>query len=78
MGCHSLFQRIFLNQGSYLGLLHCKQALYHLSHQEALYGVCTMSDAFIGVILHYACAYAYMLLLLLLSRFSHVQLCVTP
>ena len=30
--CHSLFQRIFLIQESNLGLLHCRQILYYLSH----------------------------------------------
>ena len=30
--CHSLLQEIFLTQGSNLGLLHCRQILYHLSH----------------------------------------------
>ena len=33
MGCHCLLQGIFLTQGSNLGLLHCRQILYHLSHQ---------------------------------------------
>ena len=33
MGCHFLLQAIFLTQGSNLGLLHCKQILYCLSHQ---------------------------------------------
>ena len=33
MGCHSLLQGIFPTQGSNQGLLHCKQILYHLSHQ---------------------------------------------
>ena len=33
MGCHSLFQRVFPTQGSDLGLLHCRQILYCLSHQ---------------------------------------------
>ena len=33
MGCHCLLQRIFLTQGSNLGLPHCRQTLYHLSHQ---------------------------------------------
>ena len=33
MGCHSLLQRTFLAQGWNLGLLHCRQILYHLSHQ---------------------------------------------
>ena len=32
--CHSLLQRIFPTQGSNLGLLHCQQTLYHLSHQR--------------------------------------------
>ena len=32
VGCHSLLQGIFLTQGSNLGLLHCRQILYHLSH----------------------------------------------
>ena len=35
VGCHSLLQWIFLTQGSNLGLLHCKQILYHLSHQRS-------------------------------------------
>ena len=33
MGCHFLLQGIFLTQGSNPGLLHCRQMLYHLSHQ---------------------------------------------
>ena len=33
--CHFLLQGIFLTQGSNLGLLHCRQILYHLSHREA-------------------------------------------
>ena len=33
VGSHSLFQGIFLNQGSNPDLLHCKQTHYHLSHQ---------------------------------------------
>ena len=33
VGCHFLLQRIFSTQGSNLGLPHCRQALYHLSHQ---------------------------------------------
>ena len=35
MGCHFLLQGIFLSQGSNPGLLHCRQILYWLSHQEA-------------------------------------------
>ena len=33
MGCHSLLQGIFPIQGLNMGLLHCRQILYHLSHQ---------------------------------------------
>ena len=32
LGSHSLLQGIFPTQGSNLGLLHCRQILYHLSH----------------------------------------------
>ena len=32
--CHSLLQGIFLTQGLNLGLLHCRQIPYLLSHQE--------------------------------------------
>ena len=37
VGCHALFQGIFPTQGSNLGLLHCRQILYRLSHQGSLY-----------------------------------------
>ena len=33
VGCHALFQGLFLTQGSNPGLLHCKRILYHISHQ---------------------------------------------
>jgi len=33
VGCHSLLQGIFPTRGSNLGLLHCRQILYQLSHQ---------------------------------------------
>ena len=33
VGCHFLLPRIFLTQGSNLGLPHCRQTLYRLSHQ---------------------------------------------
>ena len=36
VGCHFLLQGIFPTQGSNLGLLHCRQMLYHLSHQGSL------------------------------------------
>ena len=34
VGCHFLLQGIFLTQGSNLGLPHCRQMLYRLSHRE--------------------------------------------
>ena len=33
VGCHFLLQGSFPTQGGKLGLLHCRQILYHLSHQ---------------------------------------------
>ena len=33
VGCHALLQGIFPIQGSNPGFLHCRQILYHLSHQ---------------------------------------------
>ena len=33
VGCHSLLQGIFPTQGPNPSLLHCRQILYHLSHQ---------------------------------------------
>ena len=35
VGCHFLLQGIFPIQGLNLGLLHCRQMLYHLSHQRS-------------------------------------------
>ena len=37
VGCYFLLQRIFPTQRSNLGLPHCWQMLYHLSHQGRLY-----------------------------------------
>ena len=39
VGFHAFLQGIFSTQGSNPGLPHCKQILYCLSHQEALYQV---------------------------------------
>ena len=36
VGYHFLLQRIFPTQGSNPGLPHCRQTLYHLSHQGLL------------------------------------------
>ena len=33
VGCHSLLQGILLTQGLNTSVLHCRQILYHLSHQ---------------------------------------------
>ena len=46
MGCHSLLQRIFPTQGSNLGLAHCRQILYHLSHQGSPQSVLVLSFRF--------------------------------
>ena len=35
VGCHSLLQGIFATQGSNLGLLHCREILYHWATWEA-------------------------------------------
>ena len=37
VGCHLLLQGILPTQGSHPGFLHCRQSLYHLSHQGSLY-----------------------------------------
>ena len=34
VGCHCLLQKIFPNQGSIPGFPHCRQMLYHLSHEK--------------------------------------------
>ena len=39
VGCHSLLQGVFLIQGLNLGLLHCRQFLYRLSHQGSLFSI---------------------------------------
>ena len=35
VGCYALLQGIFPTQGLNPGLLHCRQVLYHLSHQRS-------------------------------------------
>ena len=54
MGCHSLLQGIFLTQGLNLGLLLCRQILYHLSHQQSPVCVCVFlsSWAFLSILSH--------------------------
>ena len=40
MGSHSFLQGIFLTQELNQGLLHCRQILYHLSHQRSPHLYC--------------------------------------
>ena len=35
VSCHFLLRGIFLTQGLNLGLLHCRQTLYHLNYQRS-------------------------------------------
>ena len=44
---HSLLQGIFLTQGLNLGLLHCRQILYHLSHRGS--PRCLIRDIFLVI-----------------------------
>ena len=62
VGCHALLQGIFLTQGLNLRLL------YFPALAGRFFITSTTWEALI----------LYMLLLLLLSHFSHVQLCATP
>ena len=50
VGCYSLLQGIFLTQGSSLCLLHCRQILYHLSHQGS-HTIVTYVHIFLGTII---------------------------
>ena len=59
VGCHSLLQGIFPTQGSNLGLPHCKQILYHPSHQG--------SPSYLGCI--YNSCYIFLVSLSLLMSF---------
>ena len=43
MDCHFLLQGIFPTQELNLGLLHCRQTLYRLSHQGFSIGICLCS-----------------------------------
>ena len=50
VGCHFLLQRIFPTQGSNLGLQHCRQMLYLLSHQLLKDTIMFSSDQFSSVV----------------------------
>ena len=45
MGCHALLQGIFPTEGLNLGLPHCRQILYQLSHQ----GICALGGGCVYV-----------------------------
>ena len=45
VGCHFLLQGIFPTQGLNPGLSHCRQTLYHLSHQGSPKMSCCCQDA---------------------------------
>ena len=45
VGCHFLLQGIFPTQGLNPGLSHCRQMLYHLSHQGSPKMSCCCQDA---------------------------------
>ena len=69
MGCHFLLQRIFQTQGSNLGLPHCGQMLYHLSHQGILW-----ESAFSTFRSHWSGVYMLMgSSPLLIVNFSHLE-----
>ena len=44
VGCHFLLQGNFLTQGLNPGLLHCRQTLYHLSHEGSLDSILKNGD----------------------------------
>ena len=53
VGYHTLLQGIFPTQGSNLGLLHCRQILYRLSHQ-GVFLLCLCDLIFPCYLLYYA------------------------
>ena len=57
-GSLSLYQGIFLTQGSNLGLLHCRQILYQLSYQEVEHRLLFMlKDVILSLSSHLYCIY---------------------
>ena len=67
VGCHFLPQRIFLTQGFNLGLPHCRQTLYSLSHEGSTW----VLDIFNWS--HFSC----FLLCIFLSVFQHEYFLLT-
>ena len=75
------------SQGSNICLLHCGQILYHQHHQGSPYITYIMYlSIYEFIFIHANCHLrgdeenesSYLCMLLLLSRFSHVQLCENP
>ena len=54
MGRHALLQGIFLTQGLNHSLLHCRQILYHLSHQGKPLTVCSREAVHIVFEMHHS------------------------
>ena len=54
VGCHSLLQGIFPNQRLNPGLLHCRQILYHLSHQGRVDVVLLLAKYLINFYLYFS------------------------
>ena len=52
VGSHSLLQGIFPTQGLNLGLLHCRQILHHLSHQESPENSGSRQDIYIHIYMY--------------------------
>ena len=48
MGCHCILQEIFPTQGLNPGLPHCRQTLYHLSHQGSPYWLIATNNCMAG------------------------------
>ena len=59
VGCHSLLQGIFPTQGSNPGFPHCRQILYHLSHQGSPLFVIFKKRLFI-YLLYFGCAGSFL------------------
>ena len=67
VGCHFLLQGIFPTQGLNLGLLHCTQIVYRLSHQVSPWAMLESSNSIVvylltgvlGLCYSYICALTY-------------------
>ena len=90
VGCHFLHQGILLTQGSNPSLPHCRQIPYHLSRCLTFVYLfwlrwdCVaahriiVASGLLSFSMRVGSRSLLLLLLLLLSRFSHVRLCATP